>query len=103
MPRSPAPALSRRRETSVPRRSEEHTSELQSQSNLVCRLLLVKHRQTMLAFGAEIVLTPTAGGMETARVVAERMRAEGEGIILDQFANLDNPLSHYQGTAPAIW
>jgi cysteine synthase B len=65
--------------------------------------LSVERRQTMRAFGAEIVLTPKAGGMETARDVAEKMRAEGKGIILDQFANPDNPLSHYRGTGPEIW
>lgn len=41
--------------------------------------------------------------MEMARDVATRMRDEGKGIILDQFANPDNPLSHYEGTAPEIW
>jgi S-sulfo-L-cysteine synthase (O-acetyl-L-serine-dependent) len=65
--------------------------------------LSLERRQTMRAFGAEIVLTPKAGGMETARDVAERVRAEGKGIILDQFANPDNPLSHYNGTGPEIW
>ena len=65
--------------------------------------LSLERRQTMRAFGAEIVLTPKAGGMETARDVAERMRDEGKGIILDQFANPDNPLSHYRGTGPEIW
>ena len=65
--------------------------------------LSLERRGTMRAFGAEIVLTPKAGGMETARDVAERMRAEGRGIILDQFANPDNPLSHYRGTGPEIW
>ena len=64
--------------------------------------LSLERRQTMRALGAEIVLTPKAGGMETARDVAERMRAEGKGIILDQFANPDNPLSHYRGTGPEI-
>jgi cysteine synthase B len=44
-----------------------------------------------------------AGGMEAARDTAERMRDEGKGIILDQFANPDNPLSHYRGTGPEIW
>jgi cysteine synthase B len=57
----------------------------------------------MAAFGAEIVLTPKQGGMETARDVAEKMRDEGKGVILDQFANPDNPLSHYEGTGPEIW
>jgi cysteine synthase B len=62
-----------------------------------------ERRGTMRAFGAEIVLTPKAGGMETARDVAENLRAEGKGIILDQFANPDNPLSHYKGTGPELW
>jgi S-sulfo-L-cysteine synthase (O-acetyl-L-serine-dependent) len=65
--------------------------------------LSVERRQTMRAFGAEIILTPKAGGMETARDVAEKMRAEGRGIILDQFGNPDNPLAHYRGTGPEIW
>src|SRR5262245_65322080 len=56
--------------------------------------LSVERRQTMAAFGAEIVLTPKEGGMEMARDVAEKMRDEGRGTILDQFANPDNPLSH---------
>ncbi len=63
----------------------------------------VERRQTMRAFGAELVLTPKDGGMELARDVAEKMRAEGRGIILDQFANPDNPLAHYEGTGPEIW
>jgi len=65
--------------------------------------LSLERRQTMRAFGAEIILTPKAGGMETARDVAEKMRADGQGIILDQFANPDNPLAHYKGTGPEIW
>jgi cysteine synthase B len=65
--------------------------------------LSLERRQTMSAFGADIVLTPKAGGMETARDVAERMRDDGKGIILDQFANPDNPLAHYDGTGPEIW
>jgi cysteine synthase B len=65
--------------------------------------LSLERRQTMRAFGAEIILTPKAGGMEMARDVAERMRDEGRGIILDQFANPDNPLAHYRGTGPEIW
>jgi cysteine synthase B len=65
--------------------------------------LSVERRQTMAAFGAEIVLTPKQGGMEMARDVAEKMRDEGKGVILDQFANPDNPLSHYEGTGPEIW
>jgi cysteine synthase B len=63
----------------------------------------LERRQTMRAFGAELVLTPKAGGMESARDVAERMVAEGRGVMLDQFGNLDNPLAHYEGTGPEIW
>ncbi|MBL8449401.1 MAG: cysteine synthase CysM [Dechloromonas sp.] len=63
----------------------------------------LERRQTMRAFGAELVLTPREGGMELARDVAEKMRDEGKGIILDQFANGDNPLAHYEGTGPEIW
>ncbi|MDR1935643.1 MAG: cysteine synthase CysM [Candidatus Accumulibacter sp.] len=63
----------------------------------------VERRQTMRAFGAELVLTPRDGGMELARDVAEKLRDEGRGVILDQFANPDNPLAHYEGTGPEIW
>ena len=63
----------------------------------------VERCQTMRAFGAELVLTPKAGGMEAARDLADRMMAEGKGIVLDQFANPDNPLAHYEGTGPEIW
>lgn len=65
--------------------------------------LSVERRQTMAAFGAEFVLTPKEGGMEMARDVAEKMRDQGKGVILDQFANPDNPLAHYEGTGPEIW
>jgi cysteine synthase B len=65
--------------------------------------LSVERRQTMAAFGAQFVLTPEKGGMELARDTAERMRDAGEGLILDQFANPDNPLAHYTGTGPEIW
>jgi cysteine synthase B len=65
--------------------------------------LSVERRQSMKAFGAEIMLTSQEGSMEEARDVAERMRDEGRGIILDQFANPDNPRAHYEGTAPEIW
>jgi cysteine synthase B len=63
----------------------------------------LERRQSMRAYGAELVLVSREGGMEMARDVAERMRDEGRGIILDQFANPDNPLSHYEGTGPEIW
>jgi len=65
--------------------------------------LSAERRQTMAAYGAKIVLTPKDGGMEMARDVAEQMQARGEGRILDQFANPDNPRSHYEGTGPEIW
>jgi cysteine synthase B len=65
--------------------------------------LSVERRQSMAAYGAQIVLTPQAGGMETARDLAEQMQNEGRGVILDQFANPDNPLAHYEGTGPEIW
>ena len=65
--------------------------------------LSIERRQTMAAFGAKFVLTPEKGGMELARDTAERMRDAGEGVILDQFANPDNPLAHYPGTGPEIW
>ena len=63
----------------------------------------VERRQTMRAFGAELVLTSKEGSMELARDTAEKLRNEGRGIILDQFGNPDNPLAHYEGTAPEIW
>ena len=63
----------------------------------------IERRQTMRAFGAELVLTPRDGGMELARDVAEKLRDEGKGVILDQFANPDNPLAHYEDTGPEIW
>jgi cysteine synthase B len=65
--------------------------------------LSAERRQTMRAYGADIVLTPKAGGMEAARDLAEAMQREGKGKILDQFANPDNPLAHYEGTGPEIW
>jgi len=63
----------------------------------------VERCQIMRAYGAELLLTPKEGSMELARDTAEKLRAEGKGIILDQFANPDNPLAHYEGTAPEIW
>ncbi len=63
----------------------------------------LERRQTMRAYGAELILTPKDGGMELARDVAEKMRDEGKGVILDQFSNPDNPLAHYESTGPEIW
>ncbi|HTP61263.1 MAG TPA: cysteine synthase CysM [Burkholderiales bacterium] len=65
--------------------------------------LSIERRQTMRAFGAEIVLTPQKGGMEGARDLAEQMVKEKKGIMLDQFANPDNPRAHYETTGPEIW
>ena len=65
--------------------------------------LSVERRQTMRAFGAEIILTSQSGGMEAARDLAERMVREKKGTMLDQFANPDNPLVHYETTGPEIW
>ncbi|HLS84924.1 MAG TPA: cysteine synthase CysM, partial [Burkholderiales bacterium] len=65
--------------------------------------LSVERRQTMRAFGAEIILTPQKGGMEAARDLAELMVKEGKGTMLDQFANPDNPNIHYETTGPEIW
>ena len=62
-----------------------------------------ERRATMKAFGAEIILTPAKGSMEAAIDLSREMEAKGEGKVLDQFANLDNPLSHYIGTGPEIW
>jgi len=66
--------------------------------------LTVERRAAMVAYGAELVLTPAAaGGMEYARDLAMSMQERGEGIVLDQFANPDNPLAHYEGTGPELW
>jgi len=65
--------------------------------------LSIERRQSMAAYGAQILLTPKTGGMEYARDLAEQMQAEGQGVILDQFANPDNPLAHFEGTGPEIW
>lgn len=65
--------------------------------------LSIERRQSMAAYGAEIVLTPVKGGMEFACDLADQMQREGKGVILDQFANPDNPLAHYEGTGPEIW
>ncbi len=63
----------------------------------------IERRQMMRAFGAELILTPKAGGMEAAIDAANAMQAAGKGIILNQFANQDNPNAHYGGTGPEIW
>ena len=63
----------------------------------------IERRQSMKAYGAELILTPKEGAMELARDVAMKLQAEGEGIVLDQFGNSDNPLAHYETTGPEIW
>ncbi len=63
----------------------------------------LERRSLMRAYGAEIILTPAAGGMEAAIDKAREMEAAGQGHILDQFSNADNPLAHEQGTGPEIW
>lgn len=65
--------------------------------------LSVERAQTMRAFGAELILTPKAGGMEAARDLAEEMQRQGKGVVLDQFANADNPRVHHETTGPEIW
>ena len=65
--------------------------------------LSIERAQTMKAFGAELVLTPKSGGMEHARDLAEAMQKRGEGKVLDQFGNEDNPRIHYETTGPEIW
>ena len=66
--------------------------------------LSIERRQTMRAFGAELILTPKdLGGMEYARDQAEQVQRERGGMILNQFANPDNPLAHYLSTGPEIW
>jgi len=63
----------------------------------------IERRQTMRAFGAEIILTPAAGSMEAAIDLARLMESRGEGRVLNQFGNPDNPRAHYEGTGPEIW
>lgn len=65
--------------------------------------LSIERAQTMKAFGAELVLTPKAGGMEYARDLAEQMQRDGKGRVLDQFSNPDNPRVHYETTGPELW
>jgi cysteine synthase B len=65
--------------------------------------LSLERRATMKAFGAEIILVTQQEGMEGARDLADMMEREGKGRVLNQFANPDNPLAHYEGTGPEIW
>ncbi|HTN64901.1 MAG TPA: cysteine synthase CysM [Burkholderiaceae bacterium] len=65
--------------------------------------LSAERRQSMVAYGAKIILTPKTGGMEYARDLAEKMQKDGGGRILDQFANPDNSRAHYETTGPEIW
>ena len=65
--------------------------------------LSVERRQSMAAYGAQILLTPKTGGMEYARDLAQQMQKDGKGLILDQFANFDNSRAHYESTGPEIW
>jgi cysteine synthase B len=65
--------------------------------------LSIERVQTMKAFGAELILTPKSGGMEYARDLADKMVREGQGTVLDQFANPDNPRAHFETTGPEIW
>ncbi len=65
--------------------------------------LSIERAQTMKAFGAELLLTPKSGGMEYARDLAEQMQRDGKGLMLDQFANADNPRAHFETTGPEIW
>jgi cysteine synthase B len=65
--------------------------------------LSIERVQTMKAYGADLILTPKSGGMEFARDLALQMQADGKGLVLDQFANPDNPRVHYETTGPEIW
>jgi S-sulfo-L-cysteine synthase (O-acetyl-L-serine-dependent) len=65
--------------------------------------LSIERAQTMRAFGAELMLTPRSGGMEHARDLADQLQHDGKGVVLDQFANADNPRVHYETTGPEIW
>ncbi len=62
-----------------------------------------ERKAAMAAYGAELIMVTQQEGMEGARDLAEQMQAEGKGIVLDQFANADNPLAHYGGTGPEIY
>lgn len=62
-----------------------------------------ERRDAMAAYGAELISVSKEEGMEGARDLAQAMQARGEGKVLDQFANPDNPLAHYESTGPEIW
>jgi len=62
-----------------------------------------ERKTSMTAYGAQLLEVSSEQGMEYARDLALKMQAQGKGIVLDQFANADNPMSHYQGTGPEIW
>ncbi len=63
----------------------------------------MERKISMSAYGAELILVSKEEGMEGARDLADKMQAEGKGLVLDQFANPDNPLAHYKTTGPEIW
>ena len=65
--------------------------------------LSIERAQTMKAFGAELILTPRSGGMEYARDLATQLQKDGKGVVLDQFANADNPRVHFETTGPELW
>ncbi len=65
--------------------------------------LSMERRWAMQAYGAELILVTKAQSMEGARDLALSMQAEGKGKVLNQFANDDNPLAHYETTGPEIW
>lgn len=65
--------------------------------------LSVERRASMRAYGADLILVTEEEGMEGARDLAQQMEQRGEGKVLDQFANNDNPLAHLEGTGPEIW
>ncbi len=62
-----------------------------------------ERKAAMAAYGAELILVPKEASMEGARDLADQMQAEGKGIVLDQFGNMDNPLAHYETTGPELW
>jgi len=62
-----------------------------------------ERKDAMRAYGAELIEVSKEEGMEGARDLAQVMQARGEGRVLDQFANPDNPLAHYETTGPEIW